>query len=35
MKPYVRLWCLGELFLEWEMFQKKSVEKIKHTFYIQ
>jgi hypothetical protein len=26
---------LTEFFLEWEMFQKKLVEKIKHTFYVQ
>jgi hypothetical protein len=29
MKTYVHLWYLAELFLEWEMFQTKVVEKIK------
>ena len=28
MKTYVHLWYLTEFFLQWEMFQKKFVEKI-------
>jgi hypothetical protein len=33
MKTYVHLWqYLAELFLEWEMFQTKVVEKIKTHF---
>ena len=28
MKTYVHLWYLTELFLEWELFQKKVVDKI-------
>ena len=35
MKNYVHLWqCLAELFLEWEMIQKKVLYKI-NIFYIQ
>ena len=31
MQPYVHLWqYLAEVFLEWEMFQIKAVDKIKH-----
>ena len=29
MKAYVHLWYLAEFFLEWEMFKRKVVEKIK------
>ena len=30
MKTFVHLWqCLGEFFLEWEIFQTEVVEKIK------
>jgi len=36
MKTDVYLWrYLAELFLEWEMFQTKFVEKLKTTIYIQ
>ena len=35
MKTYVHLWqYVAELFLEWEMFQVRVVEKTK-TFYVQ
>ena len=35
MKTYVRLWCFAELFLEWEMFQTKVIEKNQaHTLYV-
>jgi hypothetical protein len=35
MKIYIHLWqCLVELFLEWEMFQTKIVEKIETHFMI-
>jgi hypothetical protein len=33
-KPSVHMWYLTELFLEWEMFQTKFVDKI-NTFYVQ
>jgi len=36
MKTDVYLWrYLAELFLEWEMFYTKFVEKLKTTFCIQ
>jgi hypothetical protein len=36
MKTYVHLWkYLAELFLVWEMFQTKFVEKIKTHFFVQ
>ena len=35
MKSYVHLWqYVAQFFLDWEIFQIKIVEKIKHTFYI-
>jgi hypothetical protein len=36
MKAFSYLWqYLAELFLEWELFWTKVVEKIKTLFYIQ
>jgi hypothetical protein len=41
MKTYVHLWHLAQFFLKWEMFQTKSVEKVKRhifcsiTFFFQ
>ena len=36
MKTFSYLWkYLSELFLEWEMFQAKVVEEIKHKFHVQ
>jgi hypothetical protein len=32
MKTPVHLWILAELFSEWEMFQTKFVDEIKHNF---
>ena len=34
MKTYVHLWYFAELFLEWEIFETKAIEKIKtHILY--
>jgi hypothetical protein len=33
MYVYVHLWYLAELFLDWEMFQTKVVEKIEARIF--
>ena len=35
IKIKLNLWYLAEIFLEWEMFQKKVERKSKHKFYAQ
>jgi len=33
MNAYAHLWYFAELFLQWEMFQTKVAEKIKHLTF--